>query len=77
VTSTDQAAENLRLCRNAAIANELVGVAQDELMDRYRYQDEEDIVPLVINSHQISANQSELIFDDGRKARITIEILPK
>ena len=70
-------AENLRLYREAAIANELVGCAQDELMDRYRYPDEEEIVPLVVNSHQISPNQSELIFSDGRKARITIDILPK
>ena len=72
-----RAAENLRLAREAAIANELVGCAQDELMDRYRYPDEEEIVPLVVNSHQISPNQSELIFSDGRKARITIDILPK
>ena len=71
------AEEALRLYREGAIANELVGCAQDELMDRYRYPDEELIVPLVVNSHQISPNQSELIFADGRKARITIDILPK
>ena len=67
----------LRALDDRAIANELVGVAQDELMDRYRYPDEEEIVPLVVNSHQITENQSELTFIDRRVARITIEILPK
>ena len=59
------------------ITNELVGAAQDELMDRYRYLDEEEIVPLVVGSRTINENQSELIFIEGRVARITIEILPK
>lgn len=72
-----RAAENLRLYREGAITNELVGAAQDELMDRYRYPDEEEIVPLVVGSHLINDHQSELIFIDGRVARITIEILPQ
>ena len=67
----------MRALDDRAIANELVGVAQDELTDRYRYPDEEEIVPLVVNSRQISENQAELIFNDGRKARITVEILPR
>ena len=67
----------LRALDDRAITNELVGAAQDELMDRYRYLDEEEIVPLVVGSRTINENQSELLFIDGRVARITIEILPK
>ena len=66
-----------KLAQERAITNELVGCAQDELTDRYRYPDEMGIVPLVVDSHLINENQAELIFIDGRVARITIEILPK